>query len=533
MQQNTTTIWLAGCLLLLGAAFASAQDIDDGSIFEVEGNASDDAPDGDDWETLVSGPGDSFAFTGILADPGSASQFTGGGSKDNRDISQWKHKDTGGFPDKDDITDAYAAAYEVDGDLVVYFGADRFANNGDAQLGFWFLQDEVQTLTGGTFQGVHHDGDILVLGHFQGGGTDPTIEVYMWEEGGPIDGVLRLLESGSAECGSGSVDDACAITNESDVPLFWPYEPKFGDPGIAPEVSFFEGAINLTDLLGGAGNVPCFTSFLAESRSSSSIDATLKDFVLGGFPVCELDLTKSCDTGDVNEAGDAFVYGYSGTVTNSGFGTLYGVEVVDDAGTPGDDSDDIVHEIGTLAGGASDTFSGSFESTLNPATNRASASGNTAPDGISGTEVTAEADPAECPSINIDPMIDVDKQCELALEVIAGQVVLRVDFGGQVCNETDEVPLFDVQVVDDGGTPEDTSDDQIVLQGVTLAKAGEDGDCETYTGSYYPSSASSTVPSAAIFSDTVTATAEPPLGFETATEMASAECPLCPPPDGS
>ena len=53
--------------------------------------------------------------------------------------------------DKDDITNAYAAAYvnTVDttnddiGDLIIYFGLDRFDTNGSAQVGFWFLQSEI------------------------------------------------------------------------------------------------------------------------------------------------------------------------------------------------------------------------------------------------------------------------------------------------------------------------------------------------------------------------------------------------------
>ncbi len=44
------------------------------------------------------------------------------------------------MPDKDEILDAFVAKYD-DGNL--YFGADRFANNGDAQIGFWFFHDEI------------------------------------------------------------------------------------------------------------------------------------------------------------------------------------------------------------------------------------------------------------------------------------------------------------------------------------------------------------------------------------------------------
>lgn len=528
MQRKTLVLCSVVVLLLGAAVVASAQEIDDPAIFELEGNATNDAPAGDDWQNLITNGGSSLAFTGILADPGSASQFTSGGSKDDLDISSWRHKDTGGFPDKDDITNAYAAGYNLSGDLVIYFGADRYANNGDAQLGFWFLQDDVYENNDGTFHGVHHIGDILILAHFSNGGGVPTIEVFQWVgTGGDTNGTLdELMPSGSAKCGTVGVDTSCAITNETDVPLYWSYTPKFGTSGTAPPVSFFEGAVNVTELLGGPGNVPCFTSFLAETRSSTSIDATLKDYVLGGFPVCGLELTKSCDSGSINSNGDALTYAYSGTVTNVGFGTLYNVTVVDDAGTPGEASDDITHNIGSLGPGSSDTFSGTFDSLLNPATNRASASGNTASDGT-GTDVTADADPAVCPSVPISPQIDVSKNCDLHLEVIGGQVVLRVDFGGQVCNIGDPVGISNVAVVDDSGTSGDTSDDQTVLSGVTLGTTSP-SDCASFTGSYYPSSSNSTDPSAAVFSDTVSASGDANLGGGPVSDTATAECPLCP-----
>ncbi len=68
----------------------------------------------------------------IGADGGT--QFQGGGSKDDLNISSWLWKP--GEPlDKDDITNAYAAAYTSTtdtgvtniGDTIVYFGLDRFS----------------------------------------------------------------------------------------------------------------------------------------------------------------------------------------------------------------------------------------------------------------------------------------------------------------------------------------------------------------------------------------------------------------------
>ena len=41
--------------------------------------------------------------------------------------------------------------------------------------------------------------------------------------------------------------------------------------------------------------MPCFSSFLAETRSSSSITAQLKDFAEGSFQLCRIDVTKNCN----------------------------------------------------------------------------------------------------------------------------------------------------------------------------------------------------------------------------------------------
>ena len=65
---------------------------------------------------------------------------------------------------------------------LLYFGATRFDNSGDAQVGFWFFQNSVGLgsgkIGGGTgFNGVHKNGDILVLSNFSGGGTTP---VWSW-----------------------------------------------------------------------------------------------------------------------------------------------------------------------------------------------------------------------------------------------------------------------------------------------------------------------------------------------------------------
>ncbi len=78
---------------------------------------------------------------------------------------------------------------------VIYFGIERNVNTGTANVGFWFLQDEVGcTSTGGavTFTGEHLDGDLLVVSEFSGGGTVSTINAYRWDRPCPP----RLAEPG-------------------------------------------------------------------------------------------------------------------------------------------------------------------------------------------------------------------------------------------------------------------------------------------------------------------------------------------------
>lgn len=60
--------------------------------------------------------------------------FTGGGSKDPLDLSQWAYS-TSPTPNKDTLNAGYAAAYQLGGDFDVVFGSDRLSPNGDANIG--------------------------------------------------------------------------------------------------------------------------------------------------------------------------------------------------------------------------------------------------------------------------------------------------------------------------------------------------------------------------------------------------------------
>jgi hypothetical protein len=256
-----------------------ASAVHDIGLFELDGDAINGSAPGSDWNSLANTIARAFIVDGH--DPSDTTYFHQGGSKDIHDITDWRRTTNDEAPDKDEILDAFAAAYNHGGDLVVYFGADRFSNDGDSQIGFWFLQDEV-TLSNGTFNGAHVAGDLLVLSDFTNGGDISTIKVFAWVGSGGSHGSLNLLGSG-LDCTDASADDACATVNDADTGAPWAYTPKQGTPGTFPAGAFFEGGMNVSNLL---SKPPCFATFLAETRTSQSEDARLKDFTIGSFETC-------------------------------------------------------------------------------------------------------------------------------------------------------------------------------------------------------------------------------------------------------
>jgi len=257
--------------------------------------------------------GISVATTGATAtswveEPDSNSSiFTGGGSKDPIDINQWAWKDgAGGLPDKDNLQHAYAARYSLppgpncpSGSSstcdVIYFGSDRFDNSGDAQQGFWFLQNAI-TLGSNKVGGAngfassnapefHRPGDVLIISDFSNGGTVSTITVYSWDP-------TCNLTGPAAKCTTAANGDlACGLVNPITVTMPWSFTDKSSTPSNgALNGEFFEAGINLS-LLNLAGE--CFSTMVAETRSSTSTTAVLKDFVLGHFGVCAPTLSTS------------------------------------------------------------------------------------------------------------------------------------------------------------------------------------------------------------------------------------------------
>lgn len=349
-------------------------------LFELDRDALEGAAAGDDWESFADGEGNAGDFTGILPDiitsEFEGTQFQAGGSKDDLDIGPggatgqyWKWEP--GEPlDKDDITNAYAAAYIDEGDLIVYFGLDRFANNGSAQVGFWFLQNEIGLTNikdggGYQFSGLHAVGDVLVQSNFSQGGVIDTISVYQWVGSGGSDGTLDLLYSAQDCVGAPEGALACATVNQGDTPAPWPFTPKFGVENVFPQGSFFEGGINISALVPEAG---CFTGFLAETRSSTPFDARLKDFALGDFELCDANIQIEPD--GVNEVGDSHTFNvmvnqvFAGAESPAADNTIVDVDLTAANGSPIIVSDDNCAAPGTVNGQCSVTFSSDYADTV-------------------------------------------------------------------------------------------------------------------------------------------------------------------------
>ena len=346
--------------------FSTALAVHDSPFpFELDGNVKQDSAR-DDWQNV-------FGITAIppqtgtptatgasvfihdtpMGSPAKETQYDAG--KDVLDTNQWTRKDvTKVVPDKDNILDAFAKQYMVDTDgnpntaahRVIYFGADRYANNGDATMSFWFFQQHLDlTGTNGfspkhTARSLTGHGDILVQVDFLNGGGESRLRVFEWVGSGGSDGPLDLLRN-PADVNGATVclndDTACATTNNvGGVNTYWPYVPKAGPINKFPAESLFEGGIDITALAGDL----CFNSFLASTRSSQQTTSDLKDLALGDFNTCgHIDLVRKVCQADSTLHSPSFDYTSNSyqtkheiTIRNDGLGgDVFDIGVRDDS----------------------------------------------------------------------------------------------------------------------------------------------------------------------------------------------------------
>jgi nitrate reductase NapAB chaperone NapD len=309
---------------------------------QLEGNIADADPDNDpqDWGSIFGTdgleipanlPAGTLDTTNVIVDfdigaTGPDESYHEPSNKDDQAINAagggdvWGCVSVPNATDKTDIVNAYGMAVQGDAqagdgdtadDQLFYFGVERFDNSGDAFIGLWLFQDDVTCDSAGTgkFNGSKQTGDILVLANFTGGGSDATIQLFRYTAGvGDAAGTFDDLVTVTGKCevtGTGDLafpgNDICATLNDTaSVVTPWAMEDKQKPGPPSPDVvktlepdQFVEGGVNLTDIFLGAGLAapPCFGSFLAETRSSASIDATLKDYALGDLQFCDADIS--------------------------------------------------------------------------------------------------------------------------------------------------------------------------------------------------------------------------------------------------
>ncbi|WP_372874327.1 hypothetical protein [Pseudomonas sp.] len=337
-------------------------------------------------------PGGSAFRSLFIQDPNGVGSnddiFTGGGSKDDLDVSQWQWT-TGSPPDKDDLLPIGAAAYleDIDADnedeLLIYLFGTLFAPNGSAAVGAWLFKKNIGTCANGKFGVVdsngnclanqpaelHTIGDVFVVSETTNGGRAVQMQVFKWVGSNaaakaacvadgftlesPQNSLCKVLDEANALCSTGLVDDdACGSMNlgtikqggttipgfPTESPDDWGFQSKFppksgpanppGTDGIGnddfPETSLFEAGFNFSNLF--PNEIGCFNSFLMNTRTSHSVRAQLKDLALGNFPLCGISVDKTGP--EKSKVGDDVTYSY--TITNTGAITLYRKSIVDD-----------------------------------------------------------------------------------------------------------------------------------------------------------------------------------------------------------
>ncbi len=244
------------------------------------------------------------------------------GSKDIDNVAAWVCTAANNVTDKGDIMNAYAVAYTNGaGEQFLYFALERSSNNGDANVGFWFLQDGTVDCdaTNGTtnFTGVHTDGDIFIVSAFTKGGDVSTITAYRWNGG--ANGSLGSTPAGTGgDCRDpllGFHDKICATSNEVTINTKWLTNNNGKNTGLDNTLNhgeFFEGGINLTTTsLAGK----CFNTFLGDTRSSQSTTATLYDFARGSLGECKTTLATQENSGGPLSIGTGTVSSGTDTAT--------------------------------------------------------------------------------------------------------------------------------------------------------------------------------------------------------------------------
>jgi hypothetical protein len=226
---------------------------------------------------------------------GDPTAYTGQGSEVNGGLLTSDTFSTSSIPNKDDLSNVFAAAHVNATTNEVFFGGERVINNGDSHIDYEFLQSDVSIpdACSGSFSGNRTQGDFLLSIDFTSGGTLGGTHLYKWicdktfnaaHDGNvcnpPANGksVPHYVEGGN---------DAVNLTvNAGTTPIGcggWVCRNADGSPTqTLAQNELMEGGIDLNAI----GFTGCISTFLPHTRSSQSFTATLKDFEVIPFNTC-------------------------------------------------------------------------------------------------------------------------------------------------------------------------------------------------------------------------------------------------------
>jgi hypothetical protein len=217
--------------------------------------------------------------------------FTGGSDKNGDAIPTWTYQSGSIPPNKDDISNVYAAAGEDGDDTIFYFGLERTGNNGSGHVDFEFLHSDVGLNATGTdsngcpsghFTGSRQDDDILLSLNFE---NDNSVDdnfhvgiqdIRVWDEEAGSAGEYVTTTFDAADIALFQNEDPIVCTQAAGVP--WDCRVPGGETTDALDpYTFVEGYINVTQLLGAvtrdvsARSTPRAGAATSTTRSSRTL----------------------------------------------------------------------------------------------------------------------------------------------------------------------------------------------------------------------------------------------------------------------
>ncbi|WP_105200433.1 hypothetical protein [Pseudoalteromonas sp. T1lg10] len=239
----------------------------------------------------------------------------------------------------------------------------------------------------------------------------------------------------------------------------------------------------------------------------------------------DIEITKTCTESQVlsdGEGGLLYEYDYRLEVTNTGTLTLYDIKATDitaenNSGNMGDHE----HSIAMLD--PSDPpviINGTFTTAVNGPENHAKVEAATEQD---GTPVVNDTASFQCPDQLVEAELTITKNCNVVVVNNNGAYGLKVNFGGEVCNES-IVDIANVVVED-----YTDADNPVFIENLGTLGAGA---CVPYNGSYVPTPGDGFEATDGFsldgFYDVVKVTGEDADGVVVLPDSDDATCTLCP-----